>query len=347
MDTKERLYKLCSLSGPSGFEHPVSQAAAEMLREVGMEDVAVDKMGNVVGVRRCGKPNAKKLLLDAHLDEIGLMVTGIENGFLRFCSIGGVDPRMLPARELTILTEPPIFGVVACLPPHVQSASDHDKSVAISDLRIDIGMSQEEAERTVPIGTPITYRGGCFELSHGRMCGKSMDDRACFTILLRTAELLQEQELDVDLYIMGSTREEVAGSGAVVGTNQLCPDFCVAVDVTHGRTPDAPKNRASEVGGGAAIGVGPNMTHWMTRRLKRKCKENDWKYSMEVMSGHTGTNAWGMQVCLEGIATAVVSLPLKYMHTPIEVLDLEDVEAIAKLLAAFTVDLGKEAEELC
>lgn len=347
MNTKERLHALCSLSGPSGFEYPVSEEAAELLREVGMEDVTVDRMGNVMGVRHCGKPNSKKLLLDAHLDEIGLMVTGIEEGYLRFCSIGGVDPRMLPARELTILTQPPIFGVVACLPPHVQSASDYDKSVPIKDLYIDIGMTQEQAEKAVPIGTPITYRGGCFELSGGQMCGKSMDDRACFTILLRTAELLRDKELDVDLYIMGSTREEVSAGGAVVGTNAVVPDFCVAVDVTHGITPDAPKDRASQIGGGPAIGVGPNMTHWMTRRMKSKCKENGWKYSVEVMEGPTGTNGWYMQICQEGIATSVVSLPLKYMHTPIEVLDLEDMETIACLLAAFTVDLGKEAESLC
>lgn len=347
MTSKERLNALCSLSGPSGFEYPVSQKAAQLLEEVGMDEVTVDRMGNVVGVRRCGRPGAKKLLLDAHLDEIGLMVTGIEEGYLRFCSIGGVDPRMLPARELTILTQPPIFGVVACLPPHVQSAEEHDASIPIKDLRIDIGMSQEQAEKTVPIGTPITYRGGCFELAGGQMCGKSMDDRACFTILLRTAELLADKELDVDLYIMGSTREEVSGAGAVVGTNRVTPDFCVAVDVTHGRTPDCPKDRASEIYGGPAIGVGPNMTHWMTRRMKQKCRENGWKYSLEVMEGHTGTNGWGMQVCLEGIATSVVSLPLKYMHTPIEVLALEDIESVADLLAAFTVDLGKEAETLC
>lgn len=347
MNTKERLYALCSLSGPSGFEYPVSEKAAGMLREVGMDEVSVDQMGNVFGVRRCGKPHAKKLLLDAHLDEIGLMVTGIEDGCLRFRSIGGVDPRMLPARELTILTEPPIFGVVACLPPHVQSAADYDNSIPLKDLFIDIGMTQEEAEKAVPIGTPITYRGSCFELANGQMCGKSMDDRACFTILLRTAELLRDKELDVDLYIMGSTREEVSAAGAIVGTNGITPDFCVAVDVTHGRTPDAPKNRASELYGGPAIGVGPNMTHWMTRRMKNKCKENDWKYSLEVMSGHTGTNGWEMQISREGVATSVVSLPLKYMHTPIEVLALEDIEAVAKLLAAFTVDLGKEAESLC
>jgi len=347
MNTKQRLQALCGLSGPSGFEHPVSEKAAELLREVGMSEVTIDRMGNVFGVRRCGKPNARKLLLDAHLDEIGLMVTGIEEGYLRFRSIGGVDPRMLPARELTILTDPPIFGVVACLPPHVQNASDYDNSIPLKDLWIDIGMTQEQAEKCVPIGTPITYRGSCFELANGKMCGKSMDDRACFAILLRTAELLQGKELDVDLYIMGSTREEVSAAGAIVGTNGIMPDFCVAVDVTHGRTPDAPKDRASEVGGGPAIGVGPNMTHWMTRRMKRKCKENNWKYSMEVMSGHTGTNGWEMQISREGVATSVVSLPLKYMHTPIEVLDLEDIEAVAKLLAAFTVDLGKEAEQLC
>lgn len=347
MTTKERLQALCSLNGPSGFEHPVSEKAAELLRQVGMDEVTVDKMGNVLGVRRCGKPGAKKLLLDAHLDEIGLMVTGIQDGYLRFRSIGGVDPRMLPARELNILTDPPIFGVVACLPPHVQTAEEAENSIPIKDLFIDIGMTQEQAEKAVPIGTPITYRGGCFELGNVQMCGKSMDDRACFTILLRAAELLADKELDVDLYILGSTREEVSGVGAIVSTNRVIPDFCVAVDVTHGRTPDAPKDRACELGGGPAIGVGPNMTHWMTRRMKAKCKENDWPYSLEVMEGHTGTNGWHMQICQEGIATSVVSLPLKYMHTPIEVLNLNDVEAVANLLAAFTVGLGEEAETIC
>lgn len=347
MTTKERLQALCTLSGPSGFEHRVSEMAAQLLRQVGMEEVSIDKMGNVLGVRRCGKPNAKKLLLDSHLDEIGLMVTGIQDGYLRFRSIGGVDARMLPARELNILTDPPIFGVVACLPPHVQSGEDHDNSIPIKDLFIDIGMTQEEAEKTVPIGTPITYRDGCFPLGESRMCGKSMDDRSCFTILLRAAELLMEKELDVDLYILGSTREEVSGVGAIVSTNRVIPDFCVAVDVTHGRTPDVSKDQAFPLGGGPAIGVGPNITRWMSRRMKAKCEENNWPYNLEVMEGHTGTNGWHMQICQEGIATSVLSLPLKYMHTPIEVLDLEDMETTAKLLAAFALGLGEEVDTLC
>lgn len=344
MELYETLERLCPLAGPSGYENTVAQAAKALLEPL-VDEVAIDRLGSVIGVKRCGKPNAKRLLLDAHLDEIGLVVTGIEEGFLRFGEIGGVDPRMLPARELTILTKPePIFGVVACLPPHVQTTADHDKAVALDELRIDIGMTQAEAEKAVPIGTPIVYREGIRRLAGDQVCGKSLDDRSCFAILLRTAELLKDMPLDVDVYIMGSTREEVSGTGAVVGTNGVAPDWCVAVDVTHAATPDLshPSDRACTMYGGAAIGVGPNMTWTLTDRMVEKAKAKKLPYQLEVMSGSTGTNGWYMQTCLEGIPTSVVSLPLKYMHSPIEVVALEDMEHIAQLLAAFAVDLGKE-----
>ncbi len=346
MDIRTALEKLCAVGAPSGFERPAAEAAAELLRPL-VDEVAVDRLGNVLGVKKCGRPNAKKLLLDAHLDEIGLIVTGVEDGFLRFRSIGGVDPRMLPDRELTILTDPPLFGVVACLPPHVQTAGDRDKSTPISELFIDVGMTQEEAKAAIPVGTPIVYRENCFPLGERQVCGKSMDDRACFVCLLRAAELLRDKALDVDLYIMGSTREEISGVGAKVGTYTVEPDWCVAVDVTHGKTPDSPKDRASVIGGGPAVGVGPNMTRWMTERMKRKAGEEGIPCQLEVMEGHTGTNGWHMQIVREGVATSVVSLPLKYMHTPIEVLDLDDIEAVARLLAAFADGLGEEGETLC
>lgn len=344
MELYETLERLCPLAGPSGYEDTVAQAAKALLEPL-VDEVAIDRLGSVIGVKRCGKPNAKRLLLDAHLDEIGLVVTGIEEGFLRFGEIGGVDQRMLPARELTILTKPePIFGIVACLPPHVQTAADHDKAVALDELRIDIGMSQAEAETAVPIGTPIVYREGVRRLAGDQVCGKSLDDRSCFAILLRTAELLKGAVLDVDVYIMGSTREEVSGTGAVVGTNGVAPDWCVAVDVTHAATPDVPhpSDRTCAMYGGAAIGVGPNMTWTLTERMVEKAKAKKIPYQLEVMSGSTGTNGWYMQTCLEGIPTSVVSLPLKYMHSPIEVVALEDMEHIAQLLAAFAVDLDKE-----
>lgn len=337
----ELLSALCPLPGPSGFERPVAVRAAELLRPL-VDEVNIDRMGNLIGVRRCGKPDAKRVLLDAHLDEIGLMVIGAEDGFLRFRTIGGVDPRMLPDREVTILTEPPLFGVVACLPPHVLGEGDANKSVAIPDLFIDTGLTQEEAEARIPAGTPCVFRDSCFPLGEHQMCGKAMDDRSCFITLLRAAQLLQEKNLDVDLYILGSTREEVSHGGAAAATYAIAPDCCVAVDVTHGRTPDGPKDRTFELGGGPAIGVGPNMTRWMSQRLFDKAKGLEMPVQTEVMAGASGTNGWDMQIAREGIATAVLSLPLKYMHSPVETLDLRDMEAVAGLLAAFVEGIGEE-----
>ena len=341
MDIQTSLKTLCSVGAPSGFERPAALAAKAMLEEL-MDEAWIDRLGNAIGVRRCGKPNAKKLLLDAHLDEIGLVVTGIKNGFLKFSTIGGVDPRMLPDRELTILTDPPLFGVVACLPPHVLSVEDREKAPPIEEYYVDTGLSQEEAQARIPIGTPMVFRDTFTKLGESQLCSKAMDDRACFVTLLRAAELLKDKELDVDLYIMGSTREEVSGAGAIVGTRTIDPDFCVAVDVTHGKTPDSSRERASVIGGGPAVGIGPNMTRWMTQRMFQKAEAEGIEVQKEVMAGHTGTNGWHMQICNEGIATSVVSLPLKYMHTPVEVLEISDIENVARLLAAFTVDLGKE-----
>ena len=334
---RQALERLCTCTAPSGFEAPAADVAAELLRPL-VDEVSIDRMGNVLGVRRSKTPGAPKLLLDAHLDEIGLIVTGVEDGFLRFRSIGGVDPRMLPGRELVVLTDPPLRGLVAC-----PAEGDEDKSVPLNELYVDVGLSQKEAERAIPVGTPMVYRAGCFPLGEEQMCGKSMDDRACFVTLLRAAELLRDKELDVELHILGSTREEVSGAGAVVGTWAVAPDFCVAVDVTHGKTPDGPADKTFELGGGPAIGVGPNMTRWMTERMIAKAKEHGIPYQMEIMSGHTGTNGWEMQISREGVATSVLSLPLKYMHTPVETLSLADMEGVAQLLAAFVENLGKEA----
>ena len=334
---RQALERLCTCTAPSGFEGPAAAVAGGLLRPL-VGGGSIGRMGNVLGVRRSKTPGAPKLLLDAHLDEIGLIVTGVEDGFLRFRSIGGVDPRMLPGRELVVLTDPPLRGLVAC-----PAGGDENKSVPLNELYVDVGLSQEEAERAVPVGTPMVYRAGCFPLGEDQMCGKSMDDRACFVTLLRAAELLRDKELDVELHILGSTREEVSGAGAVVGTWAVAPDFCVAVDVTHGKTPDGPADKTFDLGGGPAIGVGPNMTRWMTERMIAKAREHSIPYQLEIMSGHTGTNGWEMQISREGVATSVLSLPLKYMHTPVETLSLADMEGVAQLLAAFTENLGKEA----
>ena len=341
MNYEQELGRLCALAGPSGFEEPVALAAAELLRPL-VDEVTTDRMGSVVGVRRCGREKAPRLLLDAHLDEIGFMVTGHEEGFLRFAPLGGVDPRMLPDRELTILTQPPSLGVVACLPPHIQTREEMDKSQPIRELCIDVGLSQEEAQRRVPIGTPAVYRTGCAPLGENLLCGKALDDRACFAVLVDALERLRDVSLDVDLYVLGSTQEETHSTGAITAAYGIVPDLCVAVDVTHGDSPDASKDKTFPLGGGPVIGVGPNCTRWMSKRLERKAEEAGLDCQLEVMSGSSGTNGWPLQVSREGVATAVLSLPLRYMHTPIETVHRKDLADTALLLAAFLSGIGEE-----
>lgn len=344
MDIKQTLERLCAVGAPSGYERAAALEAKALLEPL-MDEVWLDRLGNVVGMRRCGKTGAKKLLLDAHLDEVGLVITGHKDGFLRF-KANGVDIRMLPDREVTILTEPPLLGVVACLPPHVLSGEEREKAPELKDLLIDAGLSREEAERRVPIGTPVVYRTDAAGLGARQLCAKALDDRACFTALLRATELLQGKELDVDLYILGSVCEEFSGVGAKVGAQAIAPDFCAAVDVTFGRTPDCSKEEAFVMGGGPVVGIGPNMTRWLSRRLLDKAAQEGIAVQKEVMERNSGTNAWPMQIANEGIATAVLSIPLKYMHTPVEVVELSDIEECARLLAAFAVDLGKEGTVL-
>lgn len=341
MNYTSGLRRLCALSGPSGFEEDVTKAAAELLRPL-TDEVYTTRLGSVVGVRRCGRENAPRLLLDAHLDEIGFIITGHEEGFLRFAPLGGVDPRMLPNREVVLLTDPPVHGVVACLPPHVQTAEDMDKSLPIKELFIDVGLSQEEARKRIPIGTPAVYRGGCAPLGEELLCGKALDDRAGFAVLLDVLERLQGKELGVDLYVLGSTQEETHSTGAVTAAYEIAPDLCVAVDVTHGDSPDASKNETFKVGGGPVIGVGPNCARGLSGRLKVLAKDQDIPFQIEVMSGSSGTNAWPIQVSREGVATAVLSIPERYMHTPVEVVSKTDLENTARLLAAFVESLGEE-----
>ena len=340
----ESLQRLCCAAGPSGNIGAVADLAEEMLRPL-VDELRRDRLNNVMAIRRCGKKNAKLVLLDAHLDEIGFIVTGHEDGFLRFSTLGGVDVRMLSGRELTLMTQPAGFGVVASKPPHVLSAAEREKAVALEHLRIDVGLTQEEARKRYPIGTTAVYREGLTRLQGSRVTGKALDDRSCFCVLLRALELLKDDVLDVDICVLGSNFEETGGEGALCAAYDLHPDCAVAVDVTFATQPDVSKDKGFPLGAGPVIGVGPNMARWMTQRFKDTAKAEGIAYKLEIMSGDTGTNGWGIQTARDGIATQVLSIPLRYMHTPMEVVDLNDIEQTAKLLAAVVRKLGEEVPE--
>lgn len=341
MKLREMILRLASASGPSGFESGARAVAEELLAPL-VDEVRTDVMGNLIGLRRCKKENAPTVMLDAHLDEIGLIVTGYEKGFLRFSTIGGVDARMLPALEVKLLTEEPMYGVIDVLPPHVLSAEDQEKPLDVDKLFIDVGLDEESVKAAVPLGTPVVFSVPVTALGEHQICGKSLDDRSCAAILLKVMEKTQDKKLPVNVAVCLASQEEVGCRGAVTAAFSIAPEAAIAVDVTHGHTPDAPKHKTVPMNSGPAIGVGPNMTRAVSDKLAALCREREIPYQTEVSPAHSGTDAWPIQISREGVATGVVSLPLKYMHTPVEVLDIRDAKAIVELLCAWLETYGKE-----
>jgi len=333
MDLESVLIGLCSLAGPSGFEEPVAERVKSLLEPL-MDETRVDVLGNVIGARRCGKEGARKLLFDAHIDEPGLIITGAEEGFLRFAALGGADARILPASGITIMTDPPTYGVVGVLPPHVLKKEDSDKAAKIEDLFIDAGLTQEEAVKNVPQGTPAVPALGVRRLGNDRICGKALDDRAGLAAILLAAEMLRDTVLDVDLCIMASVQEEVGARGAAPGVFAIAPELCIVVDAGHAKTPDSKPAETGEVlGGGVIISRGPNMNAALTGAVIELARENGIKHQIRVKpGGNSGTNARAIQISGEGVATALLSIPARYMHA-YEVVSLEDVRSAASLLA--------------
>ena len=338
METGNVMAELCGLPGPSGFEEAAA-AAAERLLAPYVDEVCTDTMGNVIGVRRCGKENAKKLLFDAHIDEIGFIVTGHEEGFLKFSALGGIDARMLPACGVRLMTDPPLYGVIDTMPPHVLKESEMDETIKIEDLFIDVGMTQEEAEKRIPLGTPGVFARAAKRFGEDLICSKSLDDRSCFACIVRAAELLKDEKLNVDVYYMGSTQEEVGSRGAKTGAFAAAPDYAVIIDVGFAETPDCKNWETKKLGAGCVIGKGPNMNRAFTEHIIRMAEEKGIPYQIGVEPGNSGTNATVIQVTREGVATALFSLPLRYMHTPVEVVSLTDAENTARLLAETAISM--------
>ncbi|MGE4548493.1 MAG: M42 family metallopeptidase [Intestinibacillus sp.] len=330
MDSVKALTQLCETAAVSGFEKHGATIVAELLTPY-CDSVEIDAFGSVIGVRRCGKKDAKTILLDAHLDQIGFVVTEVlDDGFLRFAEVGGVDPRMLLGCEVTILAEEPLYGIISCMPPHLLKAGEQDKAVPIHEMLIDTGLI--EAKSRIKIGTPAVFAEPMCQLSPGNITGKCLDDRAGIIAIVQAMEKLKAETLSVDVAVLISVQEETTSLGAGISTYRIRPDYAIAVDVSHAKTPDAPSEKTFEYGGGVLIGMGPNLNTRLTRALIKTARAEGISYQREVMEGHTGTNAWAMQIAAYGTAQALLSIPLRYMHTPIESICLSDLDAVSDLL---------------
>ena len=333
MDTFDILQKLCPAFGVSGDEREAAEAALSLLSPYG-EGSFDSKNGNAV-FRRSGFDAAKKtVLLDAHIDEIGFVVTYItDDGFLKVAPVGGIDRRMLLATEVTVFGREQIKGVITSTPPHLED--DDSKLPEVSDIYIDIGMSGEKAKSIVSLGDKVCVVNKPERLLGNKVTAKALDDRSGAAVLIKTIELLKDKPLGVNVVLLFSSKEEIGEMGAKTGTFDISPDMAIAVDVSFAYTQGEEREECGELSKGPMIGISPSLSRELSDKLIACAKENDIPYQLEIMNGRTGTNADQMTISKGGVKAVTVSIPEKYMHTPAEIIDLDDIENTALLLARF------------
>lgn len=333
---QEMIKKIANIPGVSGFEKDFALELKNIMMD-NADEVYIDNLYNVIALKKSRDINAKTVLLDAHIDQIGFIVTEIlQGGFLSFTAIGGVDPRMLLGLEVDILSSGgKIRGIISLTPPHLISSDKADESILIKDMMIDTGLRNHN----IQIGTPIIFADEVYNIDNSSITGKCLDDRVGCTLIIKLAQALKEIELPFNLVYMLSATEETGGAGARVGTYKINPEIAIVMDVTHGHTPDAPKDKTFEFGGGCMIGMGPNLDKALTNEFIKTAEVNDIKYGIEVMEGSTGTNAWAMQIVCSGVPVALLSIPLRYMHTPIETVKLSDMQATYDLIYKFLTEV--------
>lgn len=338
MNIKELCFSLCEKAGTSGDEKVAAEFARELLSKYMTAEI--DTLGNVVGTMGDGSTH---ILLDAHIDSIGLVVRGIdEKGFLLVDRVGGMDERILTGAEVTVHGKEELFGVICSVPPHLQKGDSKKEKLSLKEMAVDIGYSKDAAEKLVEIGDRITLKSQKAELLGGNISCGSLDDRSSVAVILRVLEIVNSKTPSIKLTVLFSTQEETGGSGAKTGAFSAMPDYSIVVDVGFGNDPYTDKTQTIELGKGPSIGIAPILDREMMKDLKSLAKENNIPYQHDVMSGRTGTNADSINITGSGVKTALLSLPLRYMHTAGEVINVGDIENTAKLIAAYL--LKKEAE---
>lgn len=325
------LKELTTVNGVAGSEENIAKLLADKLKKYG--EVKTDFMNNVY----CTFGEGYHFLLDAHLDEIGMVVTAItDDGFIKFSNSGGVDRRMMSGYEVDIWGKKRIHGIISTLPPHLQSANDEKTVPKIEDLSIDVGMSAESVKEVVSLGDTITFKRNFTPLLNNCISSSCLDDRAGVLALLLTLDTLKA--LPCKVTVMFSSQEEVGQRGAKIGPYLKNVDEAIAVDVSFAYTPNCDKYECGILGDGAMIGFSPVLDKNISRKLVTCAKENNIPYQQEIMSSATSTNADYIAVSESGIKTALISIPQKYMHQPVEVVSIDDILSVSNLICAYIKD---------
>jgi endoglucanase len=334
MDIDISLEKLSGMTAVAGFEKAAASELTFLLQEL-CDKVYTDKFFNVIAHKKGSNPSAKKILITAHIDEIGLIVSSInENGFLGVSSIGGIDSKVLLAQEVIVHAKSSIFGIIGAMPPHLMKPEDAGKAVKISELYVDTGI-REGLKELVSVGDIITLKTDFCRLKNSKVSGKALDNRVGVSCLIEILNELKSIKHENDIIILASTQEETFLTGVTTAAYTLRPDAAFVIDATHGDIPDAPKDRTSQVGKGPEISIGPNLHPKMVGKCFEIAEENCIPFQKMVESGDTGTEAWATQVSAYGIPTVLISVPVRYMHTPVETANIQDIKYTARIVTEF------------
>ena len=340
-ETRELLLRLSRAAGVSGAEEGVARAIEAELD--GIAGCRRTPLGCVIATVGAGR--GPKVMTASHMDEVGFIVTHIEeDGFLRVAQVGGIDRKLYASACVTVHTaQGDLPGVIASVPPHLRR---EEKELPAADaIAVDLGLSGEEARAAVQPGDRLTPDVPPAVLLDGSVSAKALDDRACCAAVILAAKELAPLSLPLELDFVFTTMEEVGSQGAVTAAGELAPDCCIALDVSFAVTPDAPAKNCGRLGGGPMLGIAPVLDNALTGLARRTAEGEGLPLQFEVMAGATGTDADEIAVSGCGVRTVLFSIPQRYMHTPVEVVDPADVESTAALIAAFCRALADRYEK--
>jgi len=342
VELQDFLKRMISAPGLSGHEAPIRDLILETWTPLA-DEVSVSRVGSLHGLRRGTAPEPRpSILLAAHMDAIGFMVAGVVDGFIRFTNIGGIDPRVLPGQPVTVYGREPLHGVIVQPPPRLLPPQAQSGTVQMEYLWIDVGLTPEETARQVRAGDVVAYAQEPLDTAGDTLCGHSLDNRASVAVVTHCLELLQQRPHAWDVWAVATVQEEVSMAGALTSAFQIRPSLGVAIDVTFGASPGTPSHLSHPLGKGVVLGWGPNVHPGLFEAFKKTADSQEIPYTVEVSPRHSGTDAYALQVVTEGIPTMVLSVPLRYMHTPVEMVALKDIRRAGRLLAAFIAGLSTD-----
>lgn len=340
--TTELIKRLSVAIGVTGYvgQNAIQQVISEEMTPY-VDRLERDRMGSVIGIKtgeQDRNQQNRKVMLAAHLDEIGAIVTKIDRGFLRFARVGGLDDRLLMGQAVTVHGKRDLLGLIGSIPPHLLPPDQPNNTVNRNEMHIDVGLPPAQVEKLVQVGDLVSFARTPAELLNGLLSGKAMDNRSSVAAMIVCLQKLARLRHHWDVYAVATADEEWGQFvGATTQSYAIRPDVAIVLDVTFADVDEI----EVKLDAGPVIGLGPSNHPVIRERLLQICRELELKYQTEAMPDGAGTDAYAIEISREGIPTVLISIPSRYMHSPVEVIQPRDVERAGRLLAHFIAGLDE------